>query len=464
MPHPEHRPCLPSVTAPIPSRSVPFRKLIPLADAAKARGRHVYHLNIGQPDIKTHPAAVAKFRALPWDILDYSPSNGIDSYRRALTDYYRRFGVALDPAEIMVTTGGSEAILFFMLSCLDPGDEIVVPEPFYANYNGFAHIADVRVVPITCTMESGFRLPSTEDFTAKITPRTRAIVITNPNNPTGACYTRESLERLAHIARTHDLFFCADEVYREFSYDTPLQSILQLPDLAEHAVVIDSVSKRYSATGARVGTLVSRNPAVLAAVDRFAKLRLSPPGLGQRLSELMLEEDAGYLQAVKEEYHQRRDTVYRRLLALPGVTTYRPGGAFYCFVGLPVADSEDFCRWLLEDFSYEGATVMLSPGPGFYATPGLGNNECRIAYVLNEEDLEAAMDCLEEALRVYPGRIASVKRPAGGPPRSVVPPRPTGRTASRWGAGGGLPTPGSDRQIPPWISRLYCRMPRPWIR
>ena len=381
----------------------PFRKLIPLADRAKAAGRHVYHLNIGQPDIVTHPTAVSKFRQLPWDILDYSPSNGIDSYRKALRDYYARFGVAVTQEEILVTTGGSEAILFFMLACLDPGDEVIVPEPFYANYNGFAHMADVRVVPIECTIDNGFRLPSAAEFARKITPRTKAIMITNPNNPTGACYRREALEALGEIVRKHDLFLCVDEVYREFSYDSPLQSVLQLPGLAANAIIIDSVSKRYSATGARVGALVTRNAEVLAAVDRYGKLRLSPPGLGQRLSELMLEDDGAYLQGVKEDYTKRRDLVYERLSAMEGVKTYSPGGAFYCFARLPVADSEDFCRWLLEDFEYLGATVMLSPGPGFYATPGRGLDECRIAYVLNVHDLAKAMDCLARALELYPG-------------------------------------------------------------
>ena len=396
MPSVSHR----SLTVPLS----PFRKLIPLAERAKADGRHVYHLNIGQPDIKTHPTAVAKFRKLPWDILDYSPSNGISSYREALREYYQRFDVALSADEIMVTTGGSEAILFFMLACMDPGDEIIIPEPFYANYNGYAHIAGVRVVPISCRIEDGFRLPTPEAFASKITARTKAIAITNPNNPTGACYSRKALEGIAAVVREHDLYFCADEVYREFSYDSPLQSILQLPGLADHAVVIDSVSKRYSATGARVGALICRNLEVRESVDRFAKLRLSPPGLGQRLSELMLEEDSAYLLGVKEDYQQRRDTIYRRLRAMSGVYSYKPGGAFYCFARLPIDDSEDFCRWLLEDFDHDGATVMLSPGPGFYATPGLGNDECRIAYVLNVADLEKAMDCLEAALSVYPGR------------------------------------------------------------
>jgi aspartate aminotransferase len=383
----------------------PFRKLIPLADKAKAAGRHVYHLNIGQPDIKTPPRAVEQFRKMEWDVLEYSPSNGIASYREALTDYYARFNVGLKSDNIMVTTGGSEAILFFMLSCLDPGDEIIIPEPFYANYNGYAHIADVRVVAITSNIEDGFSLPSPEAFANKITPRTRAIMITSPNNPTGACYSDEEMAQLAEIVKKNDLFLCADEVYREFAYDAPLRSVLQIPGLDEHAIIIDSVSKRYSATGARVGALVSRNTDVLASVDRFAKLRLSPPGLGQMLSECMLQNDTAYLDGVKEDYRARRDTVYSRLQKMPGVFSYEPGGAFYCFARFPISDSEDFCRWLLEDFDHEGATVMLSPGPGFYATPGLGRDECRIAYVLNVDDLEKAMDCLERALMVYPGRV-----------------------------------------------------------
>ncbi|MGB3546664.1 MAG: pyridoxal phosphate-dependent aminotransferase [Saprospiraceae bacterium] len=382
----------------------PFRKLIPAADAAKERGTHVYHLNIGQPDILTPPRAVERFRAQEWDILAYSPSEGLPSYRRALTGYFRRFGIDLTPEQILVTTGGSEAILFFMLACLDQGDEVIIPEPFYANYNGFAHIADVRVVSITGRIEDGFSLPHPREFARKITPRTRAIFLTNPNNPTGCCYTREKLEELAAIVKKNDLFLCVDEVYREFNYSSDtFFSALHLAGLEDHVVVIDSVSKRYSSCGARVGALVSRNQAILDGVDRYAKLRLSPPGLGQQLAELMLDDDAAYLEGVKEEYERRRDTVFRRLRQMPGVYSYRPGGAFYCFVRLPVTDTEHFCRWLLEDFSYRGATVMLSPGQGFYATPGLGMDEARIAYVLNETDLEAAMDCLAEALRVYSG-------------------------------------------------------------
>ncbi|MEM1214966.1 MAG: pyridoxal phosphate-dependent aminotransferase [Bacteroidota bacterium] len=401
MPNVSHR----SHTVPLS----PFRKLIPLADAAKAQGRHVYHLNIGQPDILTPPKALEQFRQQPLDILAYSPAEGHHSYRAALLDYYARFDIALAKENLIVTTGGSEAILFFMLSCMDPGDEIIVPEPFYANYNGFGHIADIRVIPITTQIEDGFALPSREQFAAKVTPRTKAIMITNPNNPTGCCYSAEALRELGQICQDHDLFLVADEVYREFCYDgNEFVSALNLPGLKEHAVVIDSVSKRYSACGARVGAIVTRNTSVTDAVSRYCKLRLSPPGLGQMLSELMLQDDGAYLDGVKEAYARRREVVFRRLQRMSGVTSYLPGGAFYCFARFPIASAEDFCRWLLEKFEHEGATVMLSPGQGFYATPGLGRDEVRIAYVLNEDDLERAMDCLEVALERYARREESV--------------------------------------------------------
>jgi aspartate aminotransferase len=396
MPTTSHR----SATVPLS----PFRKLIPLADAAKERGTHVYHLNIGQPDILTPARALERIRQLDLPILAYSPSEGLPSYRRALVNYYTRFGVQLAPQDIMVTTGGSEAILFFLLSCLDPGDEIIVPEPFYANYNGFAHIADVRVVPITCHIEDGFALPPAKQFAAKVTPRTRAVFITNPNNPTGCCYTRQELTDLARVVKENDLFLCVDEVYREFTYgENEFYSALRLSGLEEHVVVIDSISKRYSSCGARVGALVSKNREVIQAVDRYAKLRLSPPGLGQILAEACLEDDTAYLEGVKEAYERRRDVVFAHLQRMPGVYSYQPGGAFYCFARFEIDSAEHFCRWLLEEFSYEGATVMVSPGQGFYATPGLGVDEVRIAYVINEADLERAMICLAEALRTYPG-------------------------------------------------------------
>ncbi len=386
----------------------PFRKLVPLADKAKAAGRHIYHLNIGQPDILTLPGALPRtWEQLP-QILAYSPANGLLSYRQKLVDYYRRFDVTVSSEEIVVTTGGSEAILFFMLACLDPGDEIIIPEPFYANYNGFAHMSGVKVIPVTCHIENGFALPPIEAFAEKITSRTKAIFITNPNNPTGVCYEERALQTLAELVAAHDLFLCVDEVYREFVYDDArFISALQLDNIADQVVVVDSVSKRYSACGARVGALVTRNEAVLEAVIRLAKLRLSPPGLGQLLAEGALENDASYLEEVQQEYDRRRQVAYRRLAAMPGVTTYLPRGAFYAFARFPVDSAELFCRWLLEDFSLDNATVMLSPGEGFYATPGLGVDEVRLAFVLNETDLEAAMDCLEAALAVYPGRLTA---------------------------------------------------------
>lgn len=387
----------------------PFRKLIPIADRVKAAGKKVYHLNIGQPDIETPAAAMAAVRATNMKILAYSPAEGNASYREKLVGYYDRFGVDLQADNIMITTGGSEAIQFMFLSCLDKGDEVIIPEPFYANYNGFAHIGDIKITPITSTIDTGFALPDPEAFEAIIGPRTRAIFITNPNNPTGCFYPKEALKQLATIVKKHDLFLFVDEVYREFCYDDQeFFSALNLLDIQENVVVIDSISKRYSACGARIGALVTYNEDVIAAASRFAKLRLSPPGLAQIFAEATLDVEESYLPAVKKEYDKRRQTVYRRLQAMPGVVSYNPGGAFYCFAQFPIDDADAFCQWLLEDFELDGATVMLSPGQGFYATPGLGYNEVRIAYVLNTQDLEAAMDCLEEALISYPGRVDNV--------------------------------------------------------
>lgn len=386
----------------------PFRKLIPIADRVKAAGKKVYHLNIGQPDIESPAAAMAAVRATDTKILAYSAAEGNASYREKLVGYYEKFDIEVTADQIMVTTGGSEAIQFMLLSCLDKGDEVIIPEPFYANYNGFAHIGDIRIKPITSTIETGFALPQVEAFEALIGPRTKAIFITNPNNPTGCFYPKESLKQLAKIVKKHDLFLFVDEVYREFCYDgQEFFSALNLLDIQDHVVVIDSISKRYSACGARIGALVTHNQQVIEAASRFAKLRLSPPGLAQIFAEATLDVEEDYLPAVKKEYDQRRQTVYRRLQAMPGVVSYNPGGAFYCFARFPIDDADAFCQWLLEDFDLDGATVMLSPGQGFYATPGLGYNEVRIAYVLNTRDLEAAMDCLEAALLSYPGRVDS---------------------------------------------------------
>ncbi len=384
----------------------PFRKFAPLAEAAKARGLKIYHLNIGQPDILTPPYALQAVREHPLRVLEYSAAEGNLSYRQKLAQYYQRFGVEVAPQQIIVTTGASEAIYLGLLSCFNQGDEILSPEPFYANYNGFAHMADLQVRAITCRIENGFALPSANEFEAALTSQTKGIFLCNPNNPTGCLYPEAALRELAEVVRRHDLYLFMDEVYREFCYDEQdFFSALRLDDIREHVVVIDSVSKRYSACGARVGALVSYNEDVLEAVSRYAKLRLSPPAYGQILAQAALEHDAAYLEEVKSEYELRRRTVFNRLQQMPGVTCYLPGGAFYCFARFPIDDADRFCRWLLEDFEYNGGTVMLSPGAGFYATAGLGGNEVRMAYVINRQDLEAAMDCLERALEVYPGRV-----------------------------------------------------------
>ena len=384
----------------------PFRKFAPLAERAKARGLKIYHLNIGQPDIPTPPQALQAVREHPLRVLEYSAAAGNLSYRKKLTGYYRSFGVELEPKHIIVTTGASEAIYLGLLSCFNQGEEILSPEPFYANYNGFAHMADIVVRPITCRIEDGFALPSAADFESALTPSTKGIFLCNPNNPTGCLYPEATLRELAEVVRRHDLYLFVDEVYREFCYDgQDFFSALRLDDIREHVVVVDSISKRYSACGARVGAIISYNETVLEAVSRYAMLRLSPPAFGQVLGEAALEMDGRYLEEVKTEYDLRRQTVYRRLQQMHGVTSYRPGGAFYCFARFPIDDADRFCRWLLEDFEYNGGTVMLSPGAGFYASPGLGSNEVRMAYVIKREDLEAAMDCLERALEQYPGRM-----------------------------------------------------------
>lgn len=383
----------------------PFRKFAVLAERAKAQGKTVYHLNIGQPDIETPAAALAALRANQLRIIEYSPAEGLASYRQKLAEYYARFDVALSPDEIIVTTGASEGLYFTMLACFEPGEEVIIPEPFYANYNGFAHMAGVRVKPITSDISTGFALPSIEQFEQAITPNTRAILICNPNNPTGCFYPRESLAALAKLAKQYDLFLIADEVYREFCFDDQaFTSILNMPAIEENAIVIDSLSKRYSACGARVGAIATRNQSVLDAVSRYAKLRLGAPTLEQMLAEVMLDRDTDYLSDVKAEYDRRRRVAYERLRKMEGVTCYLPGGAFYSFAKFPIDDAERFCQWLLEDFEHNGATLMLAPGAAFYATPGLGNDEVRLAYVLNADKLNAAMDCLEVALQTYPGR------------------------------------------------------------
>ncbi len=383
----------------------PIRKLAVFANQAEERGRHVYYLNIGQPDIKTPEAALQKVRNFDLEVVKYAPAEGILSYRERLIDYYREFGIELEASQILVTTGASEAILFMMMSCLDPGDEVIIPEPFYAIYNGFAQMANINIRPITSHIETGFSLPQVADFERVLSAKTKAIFLCNPNNPTGCLYSREELLELASFVKEHGLFLFCDEVYREFCYDgQAFFSVLNLPGMEDNVVVVDSISKRFSACGARVGAMVSRNPHVLESVVKYARFRLSPPLLGQWLAAGTIDEKPAYMETVKAEYHTRRKVLHDRLQAMPGVKCYLPGGAFYCFVQLPVEDSEDFCQWLLEDFDYEGQTLMLAPGAGFYATPGLGLDEVRIAYVLNSDDLNKAMDCLERALEVYSAR------------------------------------------------------------
>lgn len=384
----------------------PIRSLIPFANEAEARGNKVFYLNIGQPDIRTPENALEAVKNIDLTTLAYAPALGNASYREKLTTYFERFNTKLTSDEIMVTTGASEAVFLAMMSCMDEGDEVIIPEPFYAIYNGFSNIAKVKIVPLTSSIDNGFQLPETEDFERVITKRTKAIFICNPNNPTGCLYDEDALKELALIVKRHNLFLFVDEVYREFCYDgQDFYSALNLLGLEENVVVLDSISKRFSACGARVGALISRNPAVLDAAVRFARYRLSPPGLGQILAEATLDTPADYIKEVRAEYDLRRKVLYSRLTKMEGVQCYLPGGAFYNFVKLPVDDSNAFCKWLLTDFDYQGKTVMISPGTGFYATPGLGKQEVRIAYVLNEKDLHQAMDCLEAALKVYPGRV-----------------------------------------------------------
>jgi aspartate aminotransferase len=382
----------------------PIRKLVPYAEAAKRRGTTVYHLNIGQPDIETPPMVLDAVRNSSFKVLEYSHSAGNESYRRKLVGYYAGVGVTVNHQQIMVTTGGSEAILFGFMACLDFGDEVIIPEPFYANYNGFAVAAGVKVVPVTAYINDGFALPPIADFERLINPRTRAIVICNPNNPTGYLYSPAELESLKELVIKHDLYLFSDEAYREFSYTGGMMSALQLAGAEENVVVMDTISKRYSACGARLGALVTKNQAVLDAVMKFAQARLSPPSFAQIAGEAAIDLPANYFEATKAEYERRRNVLVARLNAMPGVFCPNPGGAFYAIARLPIADSDAFCQWLLESFDYHGQTVMLAPATGFYGTPGLGKNEVRLAYVLNVSALDAAMDCLEAALKVYPGR------------------------------------------------------------
>lgn len=380
----------------------PIRKLVPYAEAAKKRGLKVYHLNIGQPDIETPPAILDAVKHADMKVLEYSHSAGFESYRKKLVEYYKRNDIQVNHDQVIVTTGGSEAILFAIMSCLDPGDEIIIPEPFYANYNGFSTASGVEIVPIHSGIEDGFALPSIDAFEKAITPRTKAIMICNPNNPTGYLYSREELEILKKICLEHDLFLLSDEAYREFCYDGRRHiSALSLEGLEQHAILLDTISKRYSACGARIGAFVTHNQEVLNAAMKFAQARLSPPSFEQILGEAAVDLPADYFDGVHAEYTARRDLLVKRLEAMEGVTCPLPGGTFYAMAKLPVDDSEKFCQWLLESFSHNGATVMMAPAAGFYATKGRGKDEVRLAYVLNTQDINDAMDCLEAALKEY---------------------------------------------------------------
>jgi aspartate aminotransferase len=390
----------------------PIRKLVPFAETAKRKGIKVYHLNIGQPDIETPPALFDAIRKADIKVLEYSHSAGNESYRRKLVEYYKKVGITVNPDQIIVTTGGSEAILFGFLCCLNPGDEVIIPEPFYANYNGFAVAAGIKVIPITSHIENGFALPPIEEFEKAITGKTKAIVICSPNNPTGYLYSRDEMEKLKSVCIRHSLYLFSDEAYREFCYPPDdgksggeYISAMHLDGLEEHVVLMDTISKRYSACGARLGAFVTKNKAVYDTAMKFAQARLSPPGLAQIMAEAAVDLPDNYFDTPRAEYMARRDLLVSRLNKMKGVFCPNPGGAFYAMARLPIDDSDKFCQWLLENFSYHNQTVMLAPATGFYGTPGLGKNEVRLAYVLNLRSIGAAMDCLEKALETYPGRV-----------------------------------------------------------
>ena len=384
----------------------PIRKLAPLAAAAENRGIKIYHLNIGQPDLKTPEEGLDILRHIGRDILEYSPSQGFLSYRRKLVDYYHRYNISLTPDDIIITTGGSEAVLFAFMSCLNPGDEIIVPEPAYANYMAFAISAGARIRTVSTTIEEGFSLPKVEKFEELINERTRAILICNPNNPTGYLYTRREMNQIRDLVKKHDLYLFSDEVYREFIYTgSPYISACHLEGIEQNVILIDSVSKRYSECGIRIGALITKNEEVRNAVMKFCQARLSPPLLGQLVAEASIDTSEDYLREMYDEYVERRNCLIDGLNKIPGVYSPIPMGAFYTMARLPIDDAERFCAWCLEEFSYENETIMMAPGAGFYTTPGAGHNEVRIAYVLNKHDLERALFILGRALETYPGHI-----------------------------------------------------------
>ncbi len=384
----------------------PIRKLVPFAEKAKTQGKEVIHLNIGQPDIETPQVALDAIKAINMEVLEYSHSAGTESYRKGLAKYYDRVSPGVSASDVMVTTGGSEALFFGFTACLNPGDEVIIPEPFYANYNGFAETTGVKVVSVSASIEDGFALPPIAEFEAKITDKTKAILICNPGNPTGYLYSEEELKQLEAIVKEHDLFLFADEVYREFCYNGKTHhSVLNLKSIEQQVIIADSVSKRYSMCGVRIGAMVCRNKEVMQTALKLAQARLSPPLLGQIAAEAALKAPDSYFEKVSAEYVGRRDLLVDGLNQIEGVFCPKPGGAFYAVAKLPVEDTEHFCQWILEDFEHNGQTVMMAPLSGFYSTPGLGKQEVRLAYVLEKDKLKQALVCLEKALEIYPGRV-----------------------------------------------------------
>lgn len=379
----------------------PIRKLVPSANAAVARGTKVYYLNIGQPDIPTPQVGLDALKNIDRSVLEYSPSEGLLPFRKNLSKYYERVGLSIGYDEIIVTTGGSEALQLCFNACLDAGDEIIIPEPAYANYLSFARTAGINVIPLPCSIENGFALPPVEDFERVITPQTKAILICNPNNPTGYVYSREELDAIAEIARKHNLFVIADEVYREFCYGNKFTSIMSMEGMDDNVVLVDSVSKRYSECGIRIGCVVTHNTELRQVIMKYAQARLSPPLLGQLVASASIDAPESYLKDVYDEYKKRRDFVIERLNKIPGCFTPMPNGAFYTMVQLPVDNIDKFCKWCLDEFEYEGGTILMAPGSGFYSNPDLGYNQARIAYVHEIPYLAKALDCLEAALEAY---------------------------------------------------------------
>jgi Aspartate/tyrosine/aromatic aminotransferase len=384
----------------------PIRKLVPYSEEAKRKGRKVYHLNIGQPDIPTPEVALKALRNINLKVIEYSHSAGNESYRRKLADYYRKIGINIDHTQLLITTGGSEAILFGLMSCVNPGEEVITPEPFYANYNGFAITAGIKIVPVTSYIKDDFALPPIVEIEKKITKNTKGIIVCNPNNPTGYLYSKKELLHLREIVKEHDLFLFSDEAYREFCYDGAEHfSAMNLEGVENNVIMLDSVSKRYSECGVRIGAIVTKNKDVISTALKFAQARLSPPGLGQIVGEASIDTPDQYFKEVNIEYTARRNYMVEALNNIPGVYCPKPKGAFYTVVKLPVDDADQFAQWLLEEFEYKNQTVMVAPASGFYSTPGSGKNEVRIAYVLKIDDLKNAMEVLGEALKVYPGRV-----------------------------------------------------------